>query len=865
MTFTAIIAVVILFNTGCSNALQKPVQRIEDTPAGQGIVQLTINSGNNRTLIPGEASYIGVTGTINSGINRTLIPEISFSKYEYTFTKSASSPVSGTIEGGNTESILLDAGVWVVTVTGYIGNTPLLSGSASSITVTGSMQVSVEVVLSLSTMPSGSGTFSYDIIIPVDVDTAALTLTGIADSAVVGGTIDLTSGASGSISSVLAGYYLLKTVFTKDGKRAVKTEVVHIYNGQTTNADYDLSGIGFAFILGAPAEPTLTPGSGSLAVSWSAVSGADAYEVWYGTSNDSSAALQSGGDITAPTTTISPVTDNITYYVWVKAKNTAGSSGFSPPASVTIVSGGYYIEIPDFTEMTKIGNASYSTTHPLNGKYLLTNNITLSNWTPIGTYAAPFTGEFNGNGKTITLQSFNSTLLADYSSSITNPGSYIGIFGYVKGASAVAKAEIKNLKVQSSINATSRKTGGLALGLVAAYAEDATIESITLAGSLYLKSAIDTYLGGVTGYLQKNALVKDCTGSMVITADTGTNGGLASGMYYSFVGGFVGLFKDGGEIENCHNTANVTARPTPSAAQVFVGGIAGGSYYAFTTEYQGKIEGCSSTGNITGICGGYWAWAGGIVGCITGDGVGTFATTTRVVRCWASGTIQVEAQYPYGGGITGYIYYGALVSQCYFTGTILGLVDGNYTGGISGYNSQYAGHISRIEDCWSSGIVIGLHNAGGIVGQNQVVATVKNCYSLAAVSTTGTCEINKETTNPGVGGIAGFNGSSTANFITGCVALNTSIHAAEGTKIHRILGVSTTTAGTPGNNKAYSGLVPTSGGIYTADPGITGLDGEDCDAKPAQTVYEDDLGWDFTNIWAMGPNGYPVLQWQLED
>jgi hypothetical protein len=46
------------------------------------------------------------------------------------------------------------------------------------------------------------------------------------------------------------------------------------------------------------------------------------------------------------------------------------------------------------------------------------------------------------------------------------------------------------------------------------------------------------------------------------------------------------------------------------------------------------------------------------------------------------------------------------------------------------------------------------------------------------------------------------------------------------------------------------------------DPGPDTEDGADCDAMPAQIVYEKDLGWNFATVWKMGSDGYPALQWQ---
>jgi hypothetical protein len=85
----------------------------------------------------------------------------------------------------------------------------------------------------------------------------------------------------------------------------------------------------------APNAPTLTPGSTQLTVTWTAVNGATAYEVWRGTSNNSANAAKFGADITGGTTSvvITGLTNETTYYVWIKAKNSMGTSDFSPAAS----------------------------------------------------------------------------------------------------------------------------------------------------------------------------------------------------------------------------------------------------------------------------------------------------------------------------------------------------------------------------------------------------------------------------------------------------------------------------------------------------------------------------------------------------
>jgi hypothetical protein len=81
-----------------------------------------------------------------------------------------------------------------------------------------------------------------------------------------------------------------------------------------------------------PAKPVITsvvPGDGSLTVTWGTVSGAESYEVYHHTSNTTTGVTKFGTEFTSTTTTITGLTNGTSYYVWVKSKNSAGSSDFS--------------------------------------------------------------------------------------------------------------------------------------------------------------------------------------------------------------------------------------------------------------------------------------------------------------------------------------------------------------------------------------------------------------------------------------------------------------------------------------------------------------------------------------------------------
>ena len=504
-----------------------------------------------------------------------------------------------------------------------------------------------------------------------------------------------------------------------------------------------------------------------------------------------------------------------------------------------------HIYISSCEDMAKIGTAK---SHPLYGIYTLLNDITLENWMPIGNEAAPFTGVFNGGEKTIHLKSFSDTAVSGQN--------YLGIFGCVKGGSVTEKAGIKNLTIISAVEVKGFSASALAAGLLTAHAERTLIENINITGKFTFESKKTILLGGIAGFInQSETIIRNSSSSLTMNIIPGSGSGLAN---YSYIGGIAGMFRNGAGIENCKNSGNVTADNTLNEinGQVFAGGIAGGGFYSMSSNYQGYIIDSSYTGNITGKANGEWTFTGGIAAVIAGSG-------TKIERCFVTGTVSVEgtaSDYPYVGGIAGYNYFGALISQSYFNGTVIAAEAGDYTGGIAGYNSQTtAPNNARIEDCWSAGTVKGFNNAGGIVGQNQVNTYIRRCYSTAAIEATNSAGA--------VGGIAGLHQSAMTDAVTSCVALNVSIEAAAGDNLNRITANG---SGIRSNNYALAVLIPATGGTYTERKGLVNADGEDIPSqylsggKPAQNFYIDVLNWDFNNVWILGADGYPKHRWNQQ-
>jgi hypothetical protein len=196
---------------------------------------------------------------------------------------------------------------------------------------------------------SGSGTFNYRIQYPAAAELAGIVMEKLSDTVPA---VDLMSGAvylasepgvtviTKMASPIPAGFYLVSVRLALGEAVTGRNEVVHIYNNLTSEFGTEAVPIVFAAAdfaypnaPSAPAAPTVTTGNRQLTVNWTSVAGATAYEVWYGTIDNTGSAQKFGDDETGVTKTITNLTNDARYYVWVKAKNGVGTSGFSPSAN----------------------------------------------------------------------------------------------------------------------------------------------------------------------------------------------------------------------------------------------------------------------------------------------------------------------------------------------------------------------------------------------------------------------------------------------------------------------------------------------------------------------------------------------------
>lgn len=85
----------------------------------------------------------------------------------------------------------------------------------------------------------------------------------------------------------------------------------------------------------APQAPSLLAGDAQIEVSWEAVDGASNYQVAYNTVENPLTATIFGSPTPATSVVLTGLTNNVTYYVYVKALNSAGESAYSTSAEAT--------------------------------------------------------------------------------------------------------------------------------------------------------------------------------------------------------------------------------------------------------------------------------------------------------------------------------------------------------------------------------------------------------------------------------------------------------------------------------------------------------------------------------------------------
>ncbi len=201
------------------------------------------------------------------------------------------------------------------------------------------------------------------------------------------------------------------------------------------------------------------------------------------------------------------------YSVCIFAQWSGGAGSVIDPYKITTVS-----------QLTNLQTTTNSGTNYTNVYFKLMNNLNLegNTWTPIGTSAKPFRGNFDGNNHTIS-GLFINTGIND-----------VGLFG------CITSGTISNLGVTTSPTGV---TGNNNVAILAGSQNGGTISNCYVMGSVSGNDVIGGLVGNQSGTIP---VISKCFALVNVTGMTNTNG----------VGGLVGVVR--GNLNNSYAWGEVT-------------------------------------------------------------------------------------------------------------------------------------------------------------------------------------------------------------------------------------------------------------------------------------------------------------------
>jgi len=300
---------------------------------------------------------------------------------------------------------------------------------------------------------------------------------------------------------------------------------------------------------------------------------------------------------------------------------------------------------------------------------LVADSTKLHKWTPIGNSSVAFTGNFDGDGHTVSGMFINTT------------STHNGLFGDNQGT-------ILNLILENSWISGGNTTGGITGqngGTIRASKNSATILGSEKVGGI---------AGQSNGPYPKTAAIISCQ-----------NYGTIKGK--NFIGGIVGHSYQA-SIDSSTNEGFIEGNN-------YIAGIAGKGAYNFVSSYLIDASFLNNNGEILGK-----KYVGGIFGSCGNDVCSSTYKCGKTLHLVNIGNVIGEER---TGGIFGHYCAGTL-KQAANHGNVEGK---SYTAGIAGYIGQ-----STTENIYNLGNVVGSTYVGGIFGHNQEGVT-SAAYSTGKV------------------------------------------------------------------------------------------------------------------------------------
>lgn len=225
---------------------------------------------------------------------------------------------------------------------------------------------------------------------------------------------------------------------------------------------------------------------------------------------------------------------------------------------------------------------------------------------------------------------------------------------------------------------------------------DLTLENVEVYGKSFVGALI-----GINANSHREGMTASCIGAGKVR---GTG---------SYIGGLIG--ENFGALEYSSFSGQVTG----SEGYYYIGGLVG-------SNNSGDINYAFSTADVS-----MGTHLGGLVGTSTNQGT--------IRNSYATGNVSGAETI---GGLAGSVEtLDAVIENCFSTGATN--ASGDYAGGLVGFNSS-----ATIRNSYTSGVVSGINNVGGIAGANlNGSVRINNSYSLGIVNG-----------SANVGGVVGNNG-----------------------------------------------------------------------------------------------------------
>lgn len=365
--------------------------------------------------------------------------------------------------------------------------------------------------------------------------------------------------------------------------------------------------------------------------------------------------------------------------------------------------GGAPLEPYSIHKVSDVDDLLYMAEHP-DESYVLTQNIDLTaqtDWEPIGTEKAPFSGVLDGAGYTITV---------DMDKTESEEAIHrVGLFGVVSG----------------------------------------TIANLNVAGTMDVK-IFAGYVGPVAASLHSGTLF-NCTSDVDVTVIPASDPEKTTGITHvgGLVGGIANTTDPSGTLLRCTNKGDIkvtsllgNATPTKfgddNLEKGTHGGI-GGLVGLVSQSALAEITACVNEGDIT-----VTNWKNNIGGILGQTSTGNRDTIAHITYCANKGDVTViNLEGERAAGIVGYTK-GGTVEYCYNLGSITAHKgDGSAASrfGISGYSNNGTGNPLSVHYCYSASTEaliaeIALIKGDGAVAADNFYTEGRTEYSTSAAGVT---------------------------------------------------------------------------------------------------------------------------------